>query len=146
MMRTRHRETFGFTLIELLMTVVIISLLVVVALPSYQNYIIRANRSAAQQFMLDVANREEQYNLDARAYTATIGAGGLNLTTPPALSNRYTFAVVLTAGPPPTYTITATPIGSQAVDLNDPIGSANSVGPLTLDSLGQKGPSVKWTR
>ena len=145
-MRTRHRETFGFTLIELLMTVVIISLLVVVALPSYQNYIIRANRSAAQQFMLDVANREEQYNLDARAYTATIGAGGLNLTTPPALSNRYTFAVVLTAGPPPTYTITATPIGSQAVDLNDPIGSANSVGPLTLDSLGQKGPSVKWTR
>jgi len=144
-MRTRHRET-GFTLIELLITVVIISLLVVVALPSYQNYIIRANRSAAQQFMLDVANREEQYNLDARAYTATIGAGGLNLTTPPALSNRYTFAVVLTAGPPPTYTITATPIGSQAVDLNDPIGSANSVGPLTLDSLGQKGPSVKWTR
>jgi len=146
MMRTRHRETFGFTLIELLMTVVIISLLVVVALPSYQNYIIRANRSAAQQFMLDVANREEQYNLDARAYTATIGAGGLNLTTPPELGNRYTFAVVLTAGPPPTYTITATPIGPQTVDLNDPIGSANSVGPLTLDSLGQKSPSVKWTR
>jgi len=146
MMRTRHRETFGFTLIELLMTVVIISLLVVVALPSYQNYIIRANRSAAQQFMLDVANREEQYKLDSRVYTATIGAGGLNLTTPPALGNRYTFAVVLTAGPPPTYTITATPIGPQTVDLNDPIGSANSVGPLTLDSLGQKSPSVKWTR
>jgi type IV pilus assembly protein PilE len=136
----------GFTLIELLVTVAIISILVAVALPSYQDYIIRANRSAAQQFMLDIANREEQYILDARTYHATIGTGGLNLTPPAALTNRYTFAVVLASGPPPTYTITATPIGPQSGDLSDPIGSASSVGPLTLDSLGNKGPAVKWTR
>src|SRR5690349_1653168 len=96
----RPHKSLGFTLIELMVTVVIIGILAAVAIPSYQNYIIRANRSSAQQFMLDVANREEQYLLDARTYSATIGTGGLNLTTPAQLSNRYTFAVVLTAGPP----------------------------------------------
>jgi type IV pilus assembly protein PilE len=139
-------EIGGFTLIELLVTVAIISILVAVALPSYQDYIIRANRSAAQQFMLDIANREEQYLLDARTYNATIGTGGLNLTPPSALTNRYTFAVVVVPGPPPTYAITATPIGPQSADLSDPIGSGSSVGPLTLDSLGNKGPAVKWAR
>jgi type IV pilus assembly protein PilE len=137
---------FGFTLIELMITVAIVGILASVAYPSYQDYIIRANRSTAQQFMLDIANREEQYLLDARTYTATIGTGGLNLTAPTSISGRYTFSVTVAAGPPLTYTITATPTGPQTGDLYDPIRSSNSVGPLTLDSLGQKGPAVKWTR
>jgi len=150
--QTQGGKFLGFTLIELMITVAVIGILAAVAYPSYQDYVIRANRSAAQQFMLNVASREEQYLLDARAYIATtdaqfkLGAGGLNLTSPPELGSRYTFGVAVAAGPPPTYTITATPIGPQARDLNDPLGSTNVVGPLTLDNLGQKRPPVKWTR
>jgi len=69
MTRTRNR---GFTLIELMIVVVIVAVLAAIALPSYRSYVIRANRSQAQQYMQDIANREEQFRLDARAYTTTL--------------------------------------------------------------------------
>jgi len=127
------RRPYAFTLIELLVTVAAVALLAAVAYPSYVNYMIRGNRSAAQQFMLDIANAEAQYQIDARGYTNIVGAGGLGLTPPTAVANNYAFVIALTAGPPPGYTLTATPIGRQAQD-----------GALTLDSLGNKGPIGKW--
>lgn len=130
-----RRPSKGFTLIELMVVVVVISILGAIAYPSYQNYVIRANRSAAQQFMIDIANREEQYMLDARVYTVTIGAGGLALGPPAAVAERYNFAVALNPGPPPGYTITATAIGPQVGD-----------GALTLSSDGTKTPADKWKK
>jgi len=135
MLLQRLRRTSGVTLIELLVVVVVIAILAAVAYPSYESYVIRANRSAAQQFMLSIANREEQYILDARTYTNVIGAGGLNLTTPPETNGRYTFNVVLVAGPPPAYTINAVAAGPQASD-----------GALALTSDGVKTPADKWKR
>ncbi|MDH5536136.1 MAG: type IV pilin protein [Betaproteobacteria bacterium] len=130
-----RRRWRGFTLTELMIVIVVIGILAAVAYPSYQSYIIRANRSAAQQFMLEIANRQEQFVLDARVYTATIGAGGLALTPPANLASRYTFAVALNAGPPPGYTITATAIGPQSSD-----------GALTFNSDGTKAPADKWKK
>ena len=83
--------------------------------------------------MLTIASKEEQYILDARQYTVTLGAGGLALTAPPETVGRYTFSVALVAGPPPGFTISATAIGNQAVD-----------GDLTLTSGGIKTPAAKW--
>ena len=60
----------GFTLIEVMITVAIVAILTTLALPSYNNYLLRVNRGAAAQFMMDVANRQEQYILDQRAYVA----------------------------------------------------------------------------
>ena len=40
--------------------------------------------------MQDMANREEQFRLDARAYTATVGTGGLAITVPGDVSSNYT--------------------------------------------------------
>lgn len=124
----------GFTLIELMVVVAVVAILAAVAIPSYQDYIIKSNRAAAQAFMVSVDNREKQYFLDARAYTDVLGTGGLGMIEPDNVSKFYTITIA-TSSPPPTFTITATPRTgvSQASDGN-----------LTLDSTGAKTPAGKW--
>jgi type IV pilus assembly protein PilE len=132
------KATKGFTLIELMVVVVIVSILAAVAIPSYSQYVIRANRSAAQQFMLDVASRAEQYRLDARNYPSALGtgAGQLNVTVPDDVSPYYTVTLGAdNVATPPIYTITATPVaGSRQVGQST----------LTLNSAGIKAPAAEW--
>jgi type IV pilus assembly protein PilE len=98
--------------------------------------VIRANRTAAQQFMLDIANREEQLMLDSRNYSATIGAGGLNLSIPAEVTGRYTVTVAVNnAATPPTFVITAIPVAGS-------IQASDST--LTFNNLGVKTPANKW--
>lgn len=138
-MRSRSR---GFTLIEVMLVVLVVAVLAAIALPSYRNQVIKANRSGAQQFMSDVSNRQEQFLLDKRSYTNTIGSGGLNTTPASDVAVNYTFAAATTGNDclnntmvAPAYVITATAIGSQASD-----------GDLCLDSLGNKIPAAKWAQ
>ena len=134
----------GFTLIELMIVVVVIGILAAIGYPSYIAYVQRGNRAAAQQLMLDIASRQQQYLLDARSYTATLGtSAGLNLapqgwdctTTITKCSNNYYEITMSTvsAGPPPNYTITATARNQQLSDGN-----------LTLTDTGTKTPTAKW--
>ncbi len=127
----------GFTLIELMIAVAIVGILAMIALPSYQHAVRKGNRGDAQAFMLDVAQREQQIFMDSRRYRAAADnaafPAALNLTVPQRIATYYEFSVSLAAGPPPSYTITATPKGGQALD-----------GALTMDSLGRKTPAEKW--
>ena len=139
----------GFTLLELVTVVAIVGILAAIALPSYHSYILRANRSQAKQALQDIANREEQYRLDQRRYTSTLGSGGLGYTPGSDVSVNYMFAPTGvdpgstaadcngTAGNliGPAYIITATAQGPQLSDGN-----------LCLDSLGNKTPTDKWAR
>lgn len=129
----RAKNNQGFTLIELMIVVAIIAILAAIAYPSYQQYVVRANKSAAQQYMMQIANKQEQYLLDARSYTDSLGNLGM-ATTPDEVDDFY--AITL-ASPSPyaTYTITATPrTGTMQA------GEAT----LTLNQAGVKGPSGAW--
>ena len=121
----------GFTLIELMITVVVIAILVAVAYPSYQQHIVRGARSAGQQFLLDIAQRQEQFLLDQRQYAAVLGTGGLSSSVPSELGSRYQAPVfnVPAGATPPSYTITLTPVAG---------GLMASDGPLIINNLGQR--------
>ena len=121
----------GFTLIELMIVVIVIAILAAIAYPSYQQYLVRGYRSAGQQFLMDLAQREEQFLLDQRQYAAALGAGGLSTTVPSEVGARYqapTFDVPAGATPP-SYTITLAPLAG---------GAMASDGALIINSLGQR--------
>lgn len=124
----------GFTLIEMMIVVVVIGILAAIALPNYQQYVIRANRVAAQSQMMDIANREQQFLLADRVYAnkATLVASGYALPT--EVSDKYDYDITVDNGAtPPTYTITFSPTGSQYSD-----------GDISLNSAGVKTPAGKW--
>lgn len=137
----------GFTLIELMIVVTVIAIIAAIAIPSYQQYNKRANRSSAAQIMLNIANREEQYVLDARAYSNILGNTGLNIThdgwtctnvQATGCSNNFYTVIVDLTGPPPGYMITATPTAGK-LQADD--------GTLTLSSAGLRTRSAgdgKW--
>lgn len=134
----RREGMAGFSLVELMVTVAIIGILAGIAYPSYQLYVIRANRSEAQQFMLDIANREEEYRLNNNNHQYTTTWSDLNLSLPTHLQPLYTITITKEDGPPIySYTITATP-KSGTIQAQDPAGA------LGLTSQGVKTPADKW--
>ena len=139
MMRSgkRLQVQHGFTLIEIMIVIVIVSILIAIALPAYRDQIIRGKRAAAKGEMMDIANREQQLLLANRAYVDTTGMLATGYSLPADVADNYTFAISAPTVTPPTFLITFTPIGKQAVD-----------GPpsLTLDHEGEKLPVDKWKR
>ena len=68
------RRNSGMTLIELMMVLAVMAILIAIALPSYQRYQVRGIRSQGQQFLMDLAQAQEQFFLDQRQYATVIGA------------------------------------------------------------------------
>jgi len=124
------KVTFDF---RLMIVVAIVSIIASIAYPSYQQYLIKAHRSEVQQFMLDVANRQEEYLLNNRSY-ATLSE--LGLAAPSPVVQFYEVAAVIdNTAIPKTYTITAAPRSGTA-QIAD--------GTLTLEQNGTKTPVEKW--
>lgn len=125
----------GFTLVELLVAMAIVGIIALFAYPSYEAYIVRSNRAAAQSVLLDVAQRQQQYLLDNRSYATWAQITAADLTVPSNVSQYYNVTTTPAAGPPPTFTATATPIAGkrQASDVT-----------LSIDNTGAKTPAGKW--
>ena len=94
----------GFTLIEVMIVVAIVAILASIALPSYQEYILRGKITEATSTMSELRLRAEKFFGDNRTYV------GFNTATP---GTRYfTHACVIAAN---TFTCTATGVANEGM-------------------------------
>lgn len=130
--RTSDRLASGFTLVELMVTVAIVAILLGIAVPSYSLYMKRSRRGEAESALMDIAQREQTYLLDQRAYAPDLAT--LNTSVSSDVTSYYTVAIA-TGATPPTFTVTVTPIAgtAQAGDYT-----------LTIDNTGAKTPTNVW--
>lgn len=113
----------GFTLLELMITVVIVSILAGIALPAYNDYVLRAKFPEATANLADLRLKMEQFYMDNRGYSVpldskTCGIPGGN--APTVTEGRYFTYECLPDNPngigAQTYLLTAKGVAAQGLD------------------------------
>lgn len=95
----------GFSLIELMMVVVLVGVLAAIAIPSYNAYVVRGQRSAAKAALLQAAQFLERNYTANGCYNFSNPQGCQNAAGGTALSLPSAFGFAPTDGGPATYTI-----------------------------------------
>ena len=128
----------GVTLLELLIVVAIVAIIGAFAYPSYIQYVVETKRTAAKTTMLQIADRQQQFFMDNKRFSANLT--NLGFTADPlfvADDGRsvaagdpdavYTLSVVNVAAT--TYTVISAPLGGQ-------LERDGKCGTLTLNQAG----------
>jgi type IV pilus assembly protein PilE len=106
----------GFSLIELMMVVAIGGILLSVALPSYQQQVVRTKRASAAGCLMELAQFMERVYASNIRYDQNAGASTVlpATTCRSDLSSSYSFAFASGEPTARTFSVQATPTGSQA--------------------------------
>ena len=116
----------GFTLIEVLIVVAIVGILATVALPAYQDHIRKTKRAAAKAVISDLANRQQAFLIDKRAYAPDLATLIPSFANPPEIANDCDFSTsAVNTASPPTFAVAATPKSSMM--LKDTCGTSASI-------------------
>jgi type IV pilus assembly protein PilE len=143
----------GFSMVELMIVVAIVAIIATVAIPSYQEYIIRSKRAAARQVLMEASQYLERNYTASGCYnyadtpscliqsgSATVQPSTL-LRAPSEGRQAYVVAWAYTNSGQ-AYTLTATPCASASCPGGAETTFADSTcGTLTIDQTGLRGAS-----
>jgi len=129
----------GFTLMEVMVTVAVLAILGIVAVPSYFNYLTESRRAEAYTTLLALAQAEEQWFTNNNTYTNSVAS--LTPLIPAIIANNvnqgnYAFTIPVANGT--TFTVQADAVagGPQAGD--------TGCTTITLTAAGVQGPAACW--
>lgn len=137
----QKRSQFGFSLVELMIVVAIVAIISAFAYPSYQRYVIKAKRTVAQNALLQVADRQQQFFMDNKRFAAdltNLGFGAnpyvVNDDGAPTVAGdaQAVYSLSLTNVTATTWTVTAAPLHGQ-------LSRDTYCGSLSLTQAGTKG-------
>ncbi|MGJ8671001.1 MAG: type IV pilin protein [Oceanococcus sp.] len=118
----------GFTLLELMIVVAIIGVISAIAFPSYRENVLKTRRADARGAVMGLANALERFRANSGTYVGAAVPAIFSDKSPIDGADRY-YTLSLSGLGGNTYTITATPHGSQASD---------KCGSLILDQSGTR--------
>ena len=133
----------AFTLIELMVVVAIVAIVMAIAFPYYERYVVTGKRAVAQNALLQVADRQQQFFMDNKSFAA-------NLTNLGFAANPWVvgddgasniagdvdavYSVTLTNVTQTTWTATAAPLHGQ-------LSRDTNCGSLSITQAGTKASS-----
>jgi type IV pilus assembly protein PilE len=143
----------GFTLIEMMIAAAIIAILALIAVPSYQAYIVRANEGVAKAFLAELASRQQAFYNDRRSFaedladlgyaTETVGLRGDGQIAADGDPLIYTVSVEEDSVTARAYVVIAVPQATQAA--RSQCGTLRWTAQGTRSASGPKGDAC-WQR
>ena len=130
----------GITLVELMIVIAVIAILASIALPGYQQYVMRSKRVTAEGDLYAFRNAMQRFFAENNTYLGAAN-GGNNTGAPAATTfpsqspidaDLPAYNLTISAATANTFTVQAAPIGSQAGD---------DCGTLSLTSTNVRGVS-----
>lgn len=122
----------GFTLMELMIVVAIVGILAAVALPSYQDHVLRTRRVTAGTCLMETSQLMERQYATAMSYDVALPTASCQTE----LASFYTFAFATDEPTATSYKIEATPAGAQTGDTKCNVLSLNNQGVKTKSGSG----------
>jgi type IV pilus assembly protein PilE len=138
----------GVTLIELMVVVAIIAIISAFAYPSYDRYVIKTKRSVAQNALLQIADRQQQFFMDNKRFAADLT--NLGFTANPFVVNddgnptvagdsQAVYSLSLSNVTATTWTLTAAPLHGQ-------LSRDTYCGSLSITQAGTKGKTGAYDK